>query len=168
MGNKWSEPEPHHRMICSTAQYIAYIATNVKLNSPIVKITDKEFYKRTVIKDIKGQVVQLMFRNTPTDSSDPDVRLDEVIAILSVEETGGSRMLWLAVYEVCVTDRSELQNTEICKEVLCDNMVLGTAPRLAIHYIPTNESTAVAVALCNIVYLGRSDISKVLIMFTVY
>ena len=127
----------------------------MKLNTPLIKISDKGFSKRTVIKDIKGHILQFEFQNPSTSEQVGDIAEEEVLAVLSVETTQtGDRRLWLSVYEICETDSGGLQQTVMSKCVLCDDVLVGVTPRIALQSIPADEFTVVAVAVFDTIYIG--------------
>ena len=104
---KRPEPKPNQRILCTSQHYIASLVST--RTAPIIKIYDLEdIGKCTKIKDITGEVVNIMFRNVPNSAgmSDSEERPDELFAVISVTETG---QLWLAVYEILLNDKGDLE-----------------------------------------------------------
>ena len=104
---KRPQPAPNQRILCTSRHYIASLVSTRTF--PIIKIIDKDNIGNcTKIKDIKGQVVNIMFRNAPHPrASDSENRPDEVFAMISVIEN--TSQLWLSVYEIFLNDRGDLE-----------------------------------------------------------
>ncbi|KAL5259739.1 hypothetical protein ACHWQZ_G009998 [Mnemiopsis leidyi] len=149
---KRPEPAPNQRILCTSQHYIASLVST--RTGPIIKLYDKEdIGKCTKIKDITGRVVNIMFRNVPTSAgtSDSEGRPDELFAVISVTEETGE--LWLAVYEILLNDKGDLDNSEVIKLMLCNDILSyeeDARPVLAIQ--PSTPTTFIAVAVRQTVY----------------
>ncbi|XP_063679398.1 uncharacterized protein LOC134814959 isoform X3 [Bolinopsis microptera] len=149
ISGKRPEPAPNQRILCTSLHYIAsLIAIRTGF---IIKIIEKEnIGNSTKIKNVQGQVVNMMFRNV-SPSSESEERPDELFAVISVEEETGK--LWLTVYEILLNDKGALDNTKVTELLLSTNVPQGRAgitPVLAIQ--PSTPDCYIGVAVFDKVY----------------